>query len=94
MGNIVSTLGRTAATECEGKTGSAGRSAATDTWNGEIVTLPPPFSLDVLIKQYGGELLSEEVLHKLFHQFCHGQTTNDQGYCSGNTYIRREGGSR
>ena len=62
--------------------------------NGEIVTLPPPFSSDVLIEQRRGELLSEEVLHKLFDQFCHGQTTNDRGYYTGNTDILRGDGSR
>ena len=45
--------------------------------NDKTVTLPPPFSSDVLIEQDRGELLSEEVLHKLFHEFCHGQRTND-----------------
>ena len=60
----------------------------------EIVTIPPPFSSDVLIEQDWGELLSEEVLHKLFYEFCHGQTTNDRGCCIGNTDIRREGGCR
>ena len=92
--NIVSTLGRTAATECEKKTRSVGRSAATDTWNGEIVTSPPPFSSDVLIEQYRGELLSEEVLHKLVHEFCHGRMTNDQGCCIENSGILQEDGSR
>ena len=62
--------------------------------NGEIVTLPPPFSSDVLIEQYRGELLSEEVLHKLFHETCHGRRTNDRGYCTENIYILQGDGSR
>ena len=62
--------------------------------NGQIVTLPPPFSSDVLIEQYRGELLSEEVLHKFFHEFCHGQPTNDRGSCNGNTDILQGDGSR
>ena len=62
--------------------------------NDEIVTLPPPFSSDVLIEPYRGELLSEEVLHKLFHDPCHGQRTSDQGYCIENIYIRRGDGSQ
>ena len=60
--------------------------------NGEIVTLPPPFSSDVLIEQGWVELPSEEVLHILFHEFCHGRMTNDRGYCTGNTYILRGDG--
>ena len=62
--------------------------------NGEIVTIPPPFSSDVLIEQRQGELLSEEVLHISFHEFCHGQMTSDQGCCTGNIYILQEGGGR
>ena len=62
--------------------------------NGEIVTLPPLFSSDVLIEPNRAELLSEEVLHKLFHEFCHGQRTNDRGSRTENTYILREDGSR
>ena len=62
--------------------------------NGEIVTLPPPFSSDVLIEQNRGELLSVEVLHKLFHKLCHGQKTSDRGSCIENIYILREDGSR
>ena len=62
--------------------------------NGEIVTSPPPFSSDVLIEQRRGKLLSEEVLHKLFHEFCHGRKTSDRGSCTENIGIRREGGSR
>ena len=60
----------------------------------KIETKPPPFSSDVLIEQGRGELLSEEVLHKLFHEFCHGRTTNDRGCCIGSIYILQEDGSR
>ena len=90
----VSTLGRTAATECEGKYNMPGAQQPQAYGNDEIITLPPPFSSDVLIEQYRGKLLSEEVLHKFFHEFCYGQTTNDRGYCTGNIYILREGGRR
>ena len=62
--------------------------------NDEIVTLPPPFSSDVLIEQNRGELLSEEVLHKLFHETCHGQMTSGRGSCIGNIYTHPGGGCR
>ena len=62
--------------------------------NGETVTSPPPFSSDVLIEQRRGKLLSEEVLHKLFHEFCHGRMTNDRGSCIENIGILQEDGSR
>ena len=62
--------------------------------NDEIVTSPPPFSSDVLIEPDRGELLSEEVLHKLFNEFCHGRKTNDRGSRIENTYILQEDGSR
>ena len=62
--------------------------------NDEIVTLPPPFSSDVLIEQNRAELLSEEVLHKLFHEFCHGLRTSDRGSCIENIDILQEDGSR
>ena len=42
----------------------------------EIVTSPPPFSSAVLSEYYRGELLSEEVLHKLIDDFSHGLWTN------------------
>ena len=45
--------------------------------NGGIVTLPPPFSSDVLIEPNQAKLPSEEVLHILFHRFGHGRRTSD-----------------
>ena len=62
--------------------------------NDGIVTIPPPFSSDVLIEQRQGKLLSEEVLHKLFHEFCHGQMTSDRGSCIENIGILQEDGRR
>ena len=60
--------------------------------NDEIVTLPPPLSSDVLIEQHRGKLLSEKVLHKLFHEFGHGRMTSDQGRYTGSTDILRGDG--
>ena len=60
-------------------------------WNHNIT---PPFSSAVLSEHYRGKLLSEEVLHKLIDNFCHGRQTNDQRNCIKSIEILQGGGRR
>ena len=62
--------------------------------NRETVTSPPPLSSAVLSERYRAKLPSEQVLHKLLHDLCHGLETSVRGSYIKSIEIFRGGGCR